>query len=409
MRARGPTHHIRDRIAHHDPRCLIAYWVVAGAQLQLRAHPAVFEGSCIASPRSAHGMMPRICGLIQPSAACDRRSQLKCGLNAAPNVALQAGHRIASQLDLRLRRQSDLATVEHMAAATNELYEPDSSAEPMDAWEFLKDLAARSTAMRPTSSRIVDSKRLGKLDRECLEAAMLSMSGEESWSSVAVVMDARNRKYSVTGLSARSPADAPAQHARPVGQRRKATASTTLTGKLDAATAKLNSGVVAIGKWDGRFADALQGIAWISIAGLVGEMGLQQWTRLLDEAMRPDGCAIIIVSGARIPPELHTPIMHLFAERLAGSLVIALNLGEFSHALVTRTTRWSLIRRVGHCGCAPTVRTRACVLPGPGHATREEAQVTHESAAETELLQTWLPPAAGAPRGAVARWRKLLA
>ena len=252
MRARGPTHHIRDRIAHHDPRCLIAYWVVAGAQLQLRAHPAVFEGSCIASPRSAHGMMPRIYGLIQQSAACDRRSQPKCGLNAAPNVALQAGHRIASQLDLRLRRQSDLATVEHMAAATNELYEPDSSAEPMDAWEFLKDLAARSTAMRPTSSRIVDSKRLGKLDRECLEAAMLSMSGEESWSSVAVVMDARNRKYSVTGLSARSPADAPAQHARPVGQRRKATASTTLTGKLDAAIAKLDSGIVAIGKWERR-------------------------------------------------------------------------------------------------------------------------------------------------------------
>ena len=106
MRARGPTHHIRDRIAHHDPRCLIAYWVVAGAQLQLRAHPAVFEGSCIASPRSAHGMMPRIYGLIQQSAACDRRSQPKCGLNAAPNVALQAGHRIASQLDLRLRRQA---------------------------------------------------------------------------------------------------------------------------------------------------------------------------------------------------------------------------------------------------------------------------------------------------------------
>ena len=206
MRARGPTHHIRDRIAHHDPRCLIAYRVVAGAQLQLRAHPAVFEGSSIASPRSAHGMMPRIYGLIQQSAACDRRSQPKCGLNAAPNVALQAGHRIASQLDLRLRRQSDLATVE----------------------------------------------RLGKLDRECLEAAMLSMSGEESWSSVAVVMDARNREYSVTGLSARCPADAPAQHARPVGQRRKATASTTLTGKLDAAIAKLDSGVVAIGKWERR-------------------------------------------------------------------------------------------------------------------------------------------------------------
>ena len=104
------------------------------------------------------------------------------------------------------------------------------------------------------------------------------------------------------------------------------------TGKLDAAIAKLDSGVVAIGKWEGHFAGALEGIAWISIAELVGEMGLQQWTQLLDEAMRPDGCAIIIVSGARIPRELHTPIMHLFAERLAGSSVIALNLGEFSHA-----------------------------------------------------------------------------
>jgi hypothetical protein len=51
----------------------------------------VFEGSCIASARSAHGVMPCICGLIQPSAACGRRSQPKCGLNAAPNVAPASG------------------------------------------------------------------------------------------------------------------------------------------------------------------------------------------------------------------------------------------------------------------------------------------------------------------------------
>ena len=235
-----------------------------------------------------------------------------------------------------------------MSAAINELYEPGSPADRVDAWDFLKDLAARSTAMGPISSRLVDSKRLGKLDRQYLEAAVLSMSGEEGWSSVAVATD-RNSKYFVTGLSARRPEvppqhvcsspgcnlpdyhDGPCSHEMRAG-RRKVTPSTAFSAKLNAAIAKLESGVVAMGKWEGHFAEAVEGITWMSIAELVGEMGLKQWTRLLDEAMRPDGCAIIIVSGACIPRELHTPVIHLFAERLAGSSLIALNLGEFTDA-----------------------------------------------------------------------------
>ena len=91
-----------------------------------------------------------------------------------------------------------------MSAAINELYEPSSSPDDIEAWELVKDLAARSTFMGPISSRIVSCVRLGKIDRQHLETAVLSMSKEESWSSVAVATN-RNGKYSVTGLSARRP------------------------------------------------------------------------------------------------------------------------------------------------------------------------------------------------------------
>ena len=241
-----------------------------------------------------------------------------------------------------------MATVKCVSAAINELYEPGSSADRIDASEIMKDLAARSIAIGPISSRLVNSKRLGKLDRQYLEAAVLSMSGEESWSSVAVAMD-KNGKYSVTGLSVRRPEVPPQRvcsspgcnlpdcHGGPCSHemragRRKVTPSTAFTAKHNAVIAKLESGIVAMGKWEDHFADSVEGITWMSIASLVGEMGLKQWTQLLDEAMLPDGCAIIIVSGLRIPRELHTPVMHLFAERLARSSVIALNLGEFTDA-----------------------------------------------------------------------------
>ena len=97
----------------------------------------------------------------------------KCG--AKCGLVLGAPWRL--RCNPHLHRQPDLATVKCMSAAINELYEPGSSADRVDAWDFLKDLAARSTAMGPISSRLVDSKRLGKLDRQYLEAAVLSMSG----------------------------------------------------------------------------------------------------------------------------------------------------------------------------------------------------------------------------------------
>ena len=73
-----------------------------------------------------------------------------------------------------------------MSAAINELYEPSSSPDDIEAWELVKDLAARSTFMDPIASRIASCVRLGKLDRQHLEVAVLSMSGKEGWSSAAI-------------------------------------------------------------------------------------------------------------------------------------------------------------------------------------------------------------------------------
>ena len=88
MRARRPTHHVRHRIARRRPP---GWWREAGSS---SGHaPAVFERSCFASRRSAHGSSPCLCGLIQPPVASRRHFQAKRGLNAARNAALQAGAR----------------------------------------------------------------------------------------------------------------------------------------------------------------------------------------------------------------------------------------------------------------------------------------------------------------------------
>ena len=179
-------------------------WNVTGGLSQIRTHTRRLERSCFTSLRSAHGPRPSVCGLILPPAARYRPSRPQGGLNAQRNVALCCGALWRLRCTLHLHRQPDLATVKCVSAAINELYEPGSSADRIDASEIMKDLAARSIAIGPISSRLVNSKRLGKLDRQYLEAAVLSMSGEESWSSVAVAMD-KNGKYSVTGLSVRRP------------------------------------------------------------------------------------------------------------------------------------------------------------------------------------------------------------
>ena len=179
-------------------------WPCTGGLSQLRTRTRRLERSCFTSRRSAHGPRPSLCGLIQPPAARYRPSRSQRGLNAQRNVALCCGALWRLRCTLHLHRQPDLATVKCVSAAINELYEPGSSADRIDASEIMKDLAARSIAIGPISSRLVNSKRLGKLDRQYLEAAVLSMSGEESWSSVAVAMD-KNGKYSVTGLAVRRP------------------------------------------------------------------------------------------------------------------------------------------------------------------------------------------------------------
>ena len=105
----------------------------------------------------------------------------------------------------------------------------------------------------------------------------------------------------------------------------------TFSSIIDEAIAKINSGVVALGHWEGTFALADYGRTWFPMPHL-GQMTLEQWTSLLDHAMRPDACAIILAAGGQIPEALHSAVLHLFAERLPGSSLVALNLGGFTHA-----------------------------------------------------------------------------
>ena len=88
--------------------------------------------------------------------------------------------------------------------------------------------------------------------------------------------------------------------------------------------AKLEAGLVALGHWD-AFPLAGEGEAWLAVPP---GMELDQWTRVLDAAMRPSALAILLVTGTLVPARLHTAVLHLIAERLPGSAVIALNVGE---------------------------------------------------------------------------------
>ena len=88
--------------------------------------------------------------------------------------------------------------------------------------------------------------------------------------------------------------------------------------------AKLEGGLVALGHWD-AFPVAGEGESWCAVPP---GMDLEQWTRVLDAAMRPSAVAIMLVTGTLVPARLHTAVLHLIAERLPGSSVIALNVGE---------------------------------------------------------------------------------
>ena len=57
-------------------------------------------------------------------------------------------------------------------------------------------------------------------------------------------------------------------------------------------------------------------------------MDLGQWTQVLNAGMRPGGLAILLVTGTLVPARLHSAVLHLVAERLPGSSVVALNVGE---------------------------------------------------------------------------------
>ena len=88
--------------------------------------------------------------------------------------------------------------------------------------------------------------------------------------------------------------------------------------------ASLRAGLLALGRWD-AFPAAGEGTTWRSVP--LG-MDLGQWTQVLDVGMRPGGLAVLLVTGTLVPARLHSAVLRLVAERLPGSSVVALNVGE---------------------------------------------------------------------------------
>ena len=120
-------------------------WVVTGGCRRSGHAPAVSSGR--ASPHGEALMgrgrawaarfsrQPHAIAIPSPSAARMRHEMWPC-------MQARCG---ASDVALRLHRQPDLAAERCMSAAINELYEPSSSPDDIEAWELVKDLAARST------------------------------------------------------------------------------------------------------------------------------------------------------------------------------------------------------------------------------------------------------------------------
>ena len=88
--------------------------------------------------------------------------------------------------------------------------------------------------------------------------------------------------------------------------------------------ASLETGLLALGHWD-AFSVAGEGETWRAVPP---GMDLGQWTRVLDVGMRAGGLVVLLVTGTLVPVRLHTAVLNLIAERLPGSSVIALNVGE---------------------------------------------------------------------------------
>jgi len=92
--------------------------------------------------------------------------------------------------------------------------------------------------------------------------------------------------------------------------------------EVRALVASLEAGLVALGHWD---AFPAAGGTWRAVPR---GLDLAQWTRVLDVGMRAGGLAVLLVTGTLVPARLHTAVLNLIAERLPGSSVIALNVGE---------------------------------------------------------------------------------
>lgn len=93
--------------------------------------------------------------------------------------------------------------------------------------------------------------------------------------------------------------------------------------ELSALVASLEAGLLALGHWDAF--PAAGGGAWRPVPR---GLDVAQWARVLDVGMRPDGLAVLLVTGTLVPARLHTALLHLIAARLPRSSVIALNVGE---------------------------------------------------------------------------------
>ena len=96
--------------------------------------------------------------------------------------------------------------------------------------------------------------------------------------------------------------------------------------KFRSLATRLESGLAALGKWDGRYANCQDGVTWMSLPSC---KSARDWTCMLDLSMKSE-LACMIVTGTNVPLRQHEAMFNMIVDRLANSRLIALNAGEFN-------------------------------------------------------------------------------
>ena len=188
-----------------------------------------------------------------------------------------------------------------------------------DAPKSAAELRARAAELRAVvaEARVAEAWAAGARTAEAASATPMAEPGVRSLAQTTQIARAAcpsppERATRTTALLAHGP--------QPSGDP-SAQASSEPSSDL---VASLRAGLLALGHWD-AFPAANEGTTWRSVP--LG-MNLNQWTQVLNAGMRPGGLAILLVTGTLVPARLHTAVLRLIAERLPGSSVIALNVGE---------------------------------------------------------------------------------